>query len=492
MFATLILAITPIVVFMIFRTCRPDLALCICLIGAYLLLPNSALPNIPLMPPLNRNFMPAISCIVVLSFMSASLWKDNTAGRSWIPQSPLVNILLAGLLLGAIGTVLTNGDTIRINTRVLEGQRLYDGLSLILTFGSMLLPFFLGYRFLRSPQTHRSLLLVLCVAALCYSLPTVWEWRMSPQLHIQVYGFFPHDWRQHLRGDGFRPVVFLSHGLELGLFLAMGSIALAGVLRNAQIKRRNMFYLGLPWLIIVIFLSKNLGATFLSMMFLPLALLLPTRAQLIVAASICSIILLYPGLRNVNAVPVGPIMSVAEQISPDRAASLQFRLDNEDRLLEKASQKSLLGWGGWGRARVFDETGRDLSVTDGLWLLVYGEGGWVRYLSMFGLLSLGTIGLALRSAQVKAEPAVGTLALLLTVNMIYLIPNSSLTPISWLIAGALAGRLVFQNVPEDQSAAQDADTSASGRALAYTRFPKQPNTRFPQSDTLPYRRQHTQ
>ena len=53
-------------------------------------------------------------------------------------------------------------------------------------------------------------------------------------------------------------------------------------------------------------------------------------------------------------------------VGDDRAGSVQFRLDNENMLAKKAMQQPLFGWGGWNRARVFDESGNDLTVTDGV------------------------------------------------------------------------------------------------------------------------------
>ena len=52
----------------------------------------------------------------------------------------------------------------------------------------------------------------------------IWEARMSPQINQQLYGFFAHDWLQHIR-NGFRPIIFLAHGLRVGIFLAMAMVA---------------------------------------------------------------------------------------------------------------------------------------------------------------------------------------------------------------------------------------------------------------------------
>jgi hypothetical protein len=73
---------------------------------------------------------------------------------------------------------------------------------------------------------------------------------------------------------------------------------------------------------------------------------------------------------------------IAEHVSEERAESLQFRLDNEDILADRALQNPLFGWATWGKARVYDEEGRDISVTDGLWIIALGNHGLVGLVSM--------------------------------------------------------------------------------------------------------------
>ena len=78
---------------------------------------------------------------------------------------------------------------------------------------------------------------------------------------------------------------------------------------------------------------------------------------------------LYCGVRTVGLWDGHSAVALTKSIvGEDRAGSLEFRLDNEDMLIARAMQRPLFGWGGWGRARVHDEDGKDISVTDGLWI----------------------------------------------------------------------------------------------------------------------------
>ena len=64
-------------------------------------------------------------------------------------------------------------------------------------------------------------------------------------------------------------------------------------------------------------------------------------------------------------------------VGADRAKSLQFRFRNEDMLAEKALRRAMWGWGRFGKSRVYDENGKDISTTDGLWIITLGISGIV-------------------------------------------------------------------------------------------------------------------
>ena len=72
----------------------------------------------------------------------------------------------------------------------------------------------------------------LVVAGLIYSLPMLFEVRMSPQLHTWIYGYFPHSFGQQMRDGGFRPVVFIGHGLGVAFFVMTTVVAAAAFWRT--------------------------------------------------------------------------------------------------------------------------------------------------------------------------------------------------------------------------------------------------------------------
>jgi hypothetical protein len=235
--------------------------------------------------------------------------------------------------------------------------------------------------------------------------------------------------------------VFLSHGLLLGIFLAMAVVSAMALWRHGRRQGRLAapWLLAALWLLVVLVFSKNLGALVLAVAFLPVLLLLGVRGQLMAAGLVALVMLGYPVVRGAGLVPTEAAVELAARIDPDRAQSLEFRFNNEDMLLEHARRKPISGWGGWGRNRVYDGDGNDISVTDGAWVIILGFTGWVGYVAQFGLLGLPIVLLMLGRRRLALTPATAGLALVMAVNLIDLVPNASVSPVTWLIGGALAG-----------------------------------------------------
>jgi len=146
----------------------------------------------------------------------------------------------------------------------------------------------------------------------------------------------------------------------------------------------------------------------------------------------------YPVARGLDLVPVERIVALAERASPARAQSLEFRFQNEEVLLERAMEKPVFGWGSWGRNQIWDGTGRLLTVTDGRWIILVGVGGWLMLLAEFGLLTLPIFLLWWRAGP-DVPNHVAALAVILAINMVDMLPNATLTPLTWLFAGGLYG-----------------------------------------------------
>lgn len=464
----------PLISAFIFQKFSLAVALVSSVLIAFLFLPTGISIDLPLLPAINKNTIAGLSCLLLAAiFVGREPPEDIQKG--FLVRHKVALFFLALIFVGATLTVLTNREALYFGPRVLPGLRIYDVFSVLLTTFMLLIPMFLGRKYLAHSKHHRVILIALCYAGLAYSLLALFEVRMSPRLNSQIYGFFPHSWRQHVRGDGFRPIVFLSHGLMVSIFFCFCALASFGLAR-IQPQRRGAYLFAGVWLLGTIVLCKSLGALLITLVLLPVVWWFSPRLQVVVAATVVSLLLLYPAIRSSGIIPIDTALSQLAKFSPERAESFETRWKNEDQFMQKVSQKPLFGWGGWGRSRSFDDRGRDLTTADGHWIIVLGVGGWVRYISEIGLFIAPVLLLYLRRrSDVSLETSV--LCVIVAANAVDLIPNSSITPISFLLAGALWGHLELTGPPSATSEIEEAEKDASDMPRArYTRQ-TQPKTR---------------
>lgn len=452
MIGTLAVLCWPAVVFWLFASKQPAVAMPAAVLGGYLLLPQNFLIDLPAVPAINKNTVAAFAAILAAWFLLTPERKralpPGMILPGALPRSRAVRLLFILLLAGVIGTALTNADPLRYGSRFISNLRSYDILSMLGNTLFGLLPFLLARKYLAHPEAQKQLLIVLAMAGLIYSLPALYEVRMSPQLSRMIYGYFPHQWAQHVRSGGYRPVIFLHHGLWLAIFFCSSFLAILSLWRSSQGQIRARWIMAAAWMFMTLVLAKGVGALMIGIVLGAAIIFLPVRLQILGAAAIAAITLTYPTLRGAGLIPTDRVVAFAEGISPERAGSLLYRLKNEDQLLVRANERPLFGWGMWGRNRVYDEQGVDISVTDGYWVMAIGTGGWIGYISEMGLLTIPLIFLALRWRKLALTPATAGVALALTANLIDLIPNATLTAVTWLLAGSLAGRLELGRMPE--------------------------------------------
>ncbi len=470
--AKLALLVWPVLIIILAQRLSFQKIILVSLIGGFLLLPTQTGWDFPLLPAFNKDSIPGFTLLVLAMLLPRAGGASDARAQfelpGWLPRTGLAILGLVLMIFGNQMTALTNGESLSFGPTTIPGLRIYDGFSLILGTLTMLVPFFLGRKFFAHPETHVLLLKAMMIAGVGYSFLALFEVRMSPQLNVMVYGFFPHSFAQHVRSGGFRPLVFMEHGLQLALFSAAATLAAFGVWRSVDSKRSWIYLLAACWLLGTLGLMNSLGALIIAVVFLPVVLFLGRPLQLLFAAMICSAIILYPMLRGADLVPTDRLLSMSAAIDPDRAPSLRYRFDNEAALLERAGDKPLFGWGGWDRNRVFDpETGRDLAETDGAWVVLIGTRGWIGYLAVFGLLAAPGILLAVNRRRYDVSPITVALALVLAASLVDLIPNGFLSPVTILLAGALWGRLELGVSVQDASQVSDAQTPRGKQNYAW-------------------------
>lgn len=444
------LILWPIVTILLFATLRPHQALAWSVLGAYLLLPVRTSFEIPIIPSLDKTSISNLAILACCMMFVREKWLGAL-------KEPVFATLAASFILSPFGTAIFNPEPLVYADRFIPSMTMYDATAQAALNAITLIPFIAGYGLINSDERRQRLLFIFLLSALAYSVLMLIEMRLSPQLHRMVYGFFPHSFGQQVRAGGFRPVVFLGHGLLVAIFCAMAVTAAMATWRASSGKRRRNAGIMATYLWVLLFLCKSLGATLIGSLFVPLIAWLRPRSLTIVCALISVLILVYPTVRASGIVPTTAILEAADTFSADRAGSFGVRVVNEEQLLQRTAQKPIFGWGSWGRNRIYaEDDGRDLSVTDGTWIIVFSTWGWVGYLSMFGLLCGGAIRLLWRKRSLKGVSiSSAALCALLAINLMDSVPNSSIVPLTWLIAGSVASVGARRNAGRSAPASEE-------------------------------------
>ena len=191
-FATFALLAWPGVALWLFSTRPVNRAILWTFLGAFLLLPVSA--SIKLtegIPLLDKASIPALTALAsCFLFARGRLRFWNGFG--------FAEVLLLIFLMGPFVTSELNPDPVASGAVILPGVGAYDGLSAIVAQFLSLVPFFLGRQLLRNSADFEEILRTLVIAGLLYSLPILFEIRMSPQLHLWFYGYYPHSFAQQI------------------------------------------------------------------------------------------------------------------------------------------------------------------------------------------------------------------------------------------------------------------------------------------------------
>lgn len=409
-------------------------AVALVMLIALLFLPEKVGFDAPLVPPITKFSLPAVIFALVLLFDRT---KVNGSRLFWV-----------WLLLSCIatsGTIVTNPDPLPVGPGiVLNGLVPWDFVSImiaqILTVG---VPFEMARRAFRTKDDVVELFRVVAGCGVVYAFLMMVEMRLSPQLHNWVYGFHQHDFSQAMRGGGFRSLVFMSHGLATAMFCLSAVIASITLAKLGQ-GVSGISAKPIAWFLsAILFLARSMGAAVYGVVALPLLWRAKARTVVRVALLLSLVVVLMPLLRVTDLFPVEKLTELAIDWNHERGGSLKFRFDNEAILLEKWSLRPWFGWGGFSRSHVFDpSTGRDISITDGYWIIMLGEAGVLGFVVMFSLL-LWPVWMASktfkRGIHPEAETILAGLALVVAFATVDLVPNGLFNNLLLFLVGALTG-----------------------------------------------------
>lgn len=332
----------------------------------------------------------------------------------------------------------------------------YDGLSeslnLIVTWG---FPYLIGRLYFNDLESQRELAVGILVGGLIYIPLCMIENVMSPQLHRWVYGYHQASFAQTFRMGGWRPMVFMRHGLMVGVWMMSASLISFWLWKTGALK--NIGRIPAIWAVLALFttsvLVRSTGAIMLLMMGVGFLVAIKVSRSKLIVVCLILIPILYISTRSTGVWDGYNLqIFVAENISYDRAMSLWTRMDFENMLAEKALERPVFGWGGWGRSRIYDELGNDITLSDGLWIIIFGKHGLFG-LAFFTMVFLLPICIFLRNypaaswSLAKVAPG-AVLSLLIGLYMIDNLLNAMINPIFTAVAGGLAGagrEQLFQN-----------------------------------------------
>lgn len=430
---------TPVVL-LLFMVMSPRRAVVTAFIGAWLFLPVTV-PDLLVIQGLPELDKMTVTCLAVLL---GTFLFDQSRLLSFRPK--LYDIPMALWCIVPLFSSLTNHDATVWGHPPIPDP-IYDGLSEVLkqtvTWG---LPYLIGRVYFTKLADLRDLAIGIVIGGIIYVPLCVFEFRFSPQLHKMLYGVHPHaDFRQTIRALGYRPTVFMEHGLMVALWMAAATLLAAWIWFSKGVQKLlgMPMVLLLPALFVTMILCQSVGALVLLCVGLA-TLYFVSRTRM--RWPIYVLIALAPAYMTLRASQVWDGTNAVEMadtlFGEDRAQSLELRMSNENILNKRALEKPIFGWAGWGRSRVYDRWGKDISITDGEWVIALGQHGLVGLAALTAMILL-PVFLTIRRippslwAHPKAAPA-AALSIVLLMYMVDNLFNAMTNPIFMLIAGALS------------------------------------------------------
>ena len=442
----------------LFAKFSPRRAILISFIGGWLFLPVASIQIYGIVPDLTKN------TAILASVLGGMLLFDRARFLRFRPTW-----LDAPMFVWVLSPFMSS---------ITNGLGVYDGLSAVLeNLLAWGIPYWLGRIYFFEMDALRDLTRGIFLGGLVY-VPLCWfEIFFGPQLHLWVYGTSLGDIGQAFRFGGWRPIVFMKHGLMTALWMTTASVcgsvlllsdaltAPAVISSRASEKPRphNLRFLaplemtlqtfarGGQWrsavavllLIATTFALKSVNAWILLVCALGLVLVSTrfTRAWLLWGAA--SVGLGYIFVRATGLWDGFALGMLVYEFAPGKSGSVLYRFVNEMQIAARAQLQPLWGWGRWGRAFVAGPGGLEVLIPDSLWIGALGQQGFVGLVALVGILLLPPL---LWSARVspaqwlsKRIASVTACALVVLVFAFDSFANAMLIPVYMLAAGGVVG-----------------------------------------------------
>jgi hypothetical protein len=261
----------------------------------------------------------------------------------------------------------------------------------------------------------------------------------------------------------------MPNGLALSMLLALGVVSSAVLARVSTSFALARKLAGTAYLLALLLLSRSLASAVYGLFGSAVAWLVPVRRQLLAALVLASLGLAYPAARSFGFATGRTVVDLASRVSVERAKSFEFRLLNEDAMIEFAAARPLFGYGVFGnRNRFFNQATRRRVITDGYWTILLTGRGAAGVVTTFGVLQLAAIRAWRRGNRLplaKDRAVVAGVALMLGIQVVDLLPNGLFSFMPFYVAGALWGGLsrTAQVAPQEAPRAVEAAPAAPRR-----------------------------
>ena len=401
---------------------------------------------------------------VLAAFLVAWLFLPEATGYK-IPMVPTYSKMTAATLGALLGVVIFDSPRLlafrpqwidlpilfwsagKVGASVTNGYGVYDGLVsveyLILIWG---LPWFFGRIYFSDSEGIRELAYAVVLGGLVYVPLCLFEARMSPQLHTWVYGFHQHSWGDTKRFGGFRPTVFMQHGLMVGMWMCMTGLLAWWLWLTGSMRRFWLFSAGgcAGAILVTAVICKSFGAV--ALLALGMTALWLARSMKTVLP-LWVLLLLAPAYMTVRVTGLWSgqgLVNLSSQVGNDeRASSLECRLNSENQFIHAVWRRPVFGFRGWYNTIELWDADAGKAIPDALWMIEFTGSGFVGLgaLTLFLLLPPAVLLWRLRPGELR-EPRTAAVVVLAIVCVLYMLDNlynGMVNPIFALAAGAVGG-----------------------------------------------------
>lgn len=307
-------------------------------------------------------------------------------------------------------------------------------------------PYLLGRVYFSDREGLRALAIGVFMGGLVYA-PLVWfEVRVSPKLNLLVYGmsFRAGGFAQHMRYGGFRPLVFMQHGLMVALWMAVTTIVGLWLWRSKTLVRLGP--LPMTWLVPFMMFTTVACKSANGVVALGLGTAALVATSLTRRFAVIVVLALVPPtyilVRTTGIWDGESLVAMIAQFDKERAGSLGIRMYQEEVYTAQAMKQPLFGWVN-GRMIPLDEQGkRIVRGNDAFWIITFGLYGLVSLISIFTVLAAAPIAAVWRQRLAGITPETGPalgLAVIVILFAVDCLVNGMIIPVFSMSAGALAG-----------------------------------------------------